>query len=180
LCRTPLPLLKFFFSTTRLHTFFITVSFVSYNSFSLLPLKQTTHPLIAMIFWPAPYTHHSHTHCTPPVTIYKFPITAISSITNRVTGVALTAGVTLIGGLTLIGGDATALMSTIGNTPILGTVAKATVAFPLVFHYLGGIRHIMWDKMPDTHLNNESVEKSSYMLIGSSAAITLGIALTSI
>jgi len=114
------------------------------------------------------------------VTIYKFPITAISSITNRVTGVALTAGVTVIGGLTLVGGDATALMSTIGNTPILGTVAKATVAFPLVFHYLGGIRHIMWDKMPETHLNNESVEKSSYMLIGSSAAITLGLALISI
>lgn len=29
---------------------------------------------------------------SPHVTIYKFPVAAISSITNRVTGVALTAG----------------------------------------------------------------------------------------
>jgi hypothetical protein len=29
---------------------------------------------------------------SPHVTIYKFPVVAISSITNRVTGVALTAG----------------------------------------------------------------------------------------
>lgn len=79
-----------------------------------------------------------------------------------------------------MGMDASALMNTIGNTPILGTVAKASVAFPLVYHYLGGIRHIMWDKFPDQHLNNESVEKSSYMLFGSSAVITLSLALISI
>ncbi len=33
---------------------------------------------------------------SPHVTIYKFPVTAISSITNRVTGIALSIGLFLL------------------------------------------------------------------------------------
>ncbi len=69
---------------------------------------------------------------SPHVTIYKFPVTALSSITNRVTGVgiiilllcwysiyfilmlycfiALTAGITGIGVVSLLNGDAPLLM----------------------------------------------------------------------
>lgn len=63
-------------------------------------------------------------------------------------------------------------MSTIGSTPVIGTVAKMGVSFSLVYHYLGGVRHVVWDKVP-TALTNEQVEKSSYAIFGGAAAATV-------
>lgn len=111
---------------------------------------------------------------SPHVTVYAFPIVSISSITNRVTGVILSAGITGIGALTLMGVDAPALMQTIGATPV-APVLKFGVAFPLVYHYLGGVRHIVWDKTPDS-LTNDEVSKSSYMLFGTSGLISVVLA----
>lgn len=67
-------------------------------------------------------------------------------------------------------------MSTIGSIAVLGHVAKFSVAFPLVYHYLGGVRHLMWDRMPEM-LENAKVEQSSYILAGASATIAVGLAL---
>lgn len=111
---------------------------------------------------------------SPHVTVYRFPIVSISSITNRVTGVLLSVGVTGIGALTLAGVDAPALMHTIGATPF-APILKFGVAFPLVYHYLGGVRHIMWDKAPDS-LTNDDVSKSSYLLFGSSGLLSVVLA----
>ena len=63
---------------------------------------------------------------------------------------------------------------TLGNTNIIGPLLKFGVAFPLVYHYMGGVRHIMWDKAPDS-LTNESVQQSSLILIGAASAVSLGI-----
>jgi succinate dehydrogenase (ubiquinone) cytochrome b560 subunit len=93
-----------------------------------------------------------------------------------VTVTVCVSGVTGIGALSLVGVDVPTLMSTIGDLTVLGTVAKVAVSFPLVYHYLGGIRHLYWDRFPDT-LNNEDVEKLSYALAGSAAVISLGIAM---
>ena len=112
---------------------------------------------------------------SPHVQVYAFPITAISSITNRVTGVALSVGVTGIGCITLLGGDAPMLMSTIGSS-VVGPLAKIVVSFPLVYHYLGGVRHYLWDNDPEM-LGNEAVTKSSYYLFGATGAITLMLGL---
>jgi succinate dehydrogenase (ubiquinone) cytochrome b560 subunit len=108
---------------------------------------------------------------SPHVTIYKFPVVALSSITNRVTGVALSAGVTGIGLLSLGNVDIASLMTTIGNVTFLGTVAKAAVTFPIAFHYFGGVRHVLWDRMPEA-LENDQVESSSYTVLGASVAVT--------
>lgn len=55
-------------------------------------------------------------------------------------------------------------------------MAKFAVSFPLVYHYLGGIRHLMWDRMPEM-LENAKVEQSSYVLVGASATISVALAL---
>lgn len=111
---------------------------------------------------------------SPHVTVYRFPIVSISSITNRVTGVMLSAGVTGIGALTLMGIDAPSMMQTIGATPI-APILKFAVAFPLTFHYLGGVRHIIWDHQPD-QLTNEDVSRSSYQLFACSGVISVALA----
>lgn len=111
---------------------------------------------------------------SPHVTVYRFPIVAISSIANRVTGVMLSVGVAGIGALTLAGADTSSLMQALGATPV-APVFKFAVAFPLVYHYFGGVRHIMWDLQPD-RLTNEDVSKSSYLLFGASGAVSLVMA----
>ena len=45
---------------------------------------------------------------SPHVTIYAFPMAAVSSITNRVTGVALSVGCGALGAVELVGGGGTA------------------------------------------------------------------------
>ena len=80
-----------------------------------------------------------------------------------------------IGALALGGADVGAIMSTIGDMAVIGNVAKFSVAFPLVYHYLGGVRHLVWDRMPEL-LENDKVEKSSMALIGASTAISVAVA----
>ena len=114
---------------------------------------------------------------SPHVTVYRFPIVAISSITNRVTGVLLSVGVTGIGAATLMGLDAPALLQLIGSTPV-APIFKFAVAFPLTYHYAGGLRHIYWDKVPEA-VTNEDVAKSSYLLFGGSGLVSLILAFVS-
>ncbi len=72
----------------------------------------------------------------------------------------------------LFGGDPVYVLSTLGTITIISPLSKLVVSFPLVYHYLGGIRHFYWDSSPET-LNNEEVEQTSYYLIGSSVALSL-------
>lgn len=115
---------------------------------------------------------------SPHVTVYAFPIAAISSITNRVTGCALSMGAAGLGAAELLGGSGTALsiMQTIGSSDSMMLVASAKfcVAFPVSYHYLGAIRHLVWDAKPEYLTTNEEVEKSSYLLFGG-ALLTSGI-----
>lgn len=110
---------------------------------------------------------------SPHVLIYAFPIVAISSITNRVTGAALSVGCAGLGFLELVGGSGTSywVMETIGSQGFLiSSGAKFGVSFTILYHYLGALRHLAWDNSPDM-LTNEQVEKSSYLLLGGSTAL---------
>eukprot|EP01006_Ploeotia_vitrea_P045496 TRINITY_DN66947_c6_g2_i2.p2 TRINITY_DN66947_c6_g2~~TRINITY_DN66947_c6_g2_i2.p2 ORF type:complete len:190 (+),score=88.98 TRINITY_DN66947_c6_g2_i2:37-570(+) len=113
---------------------------------------------------------------SPHVSIYKFPLPALTSITNRATGVAAWVG---------FGGGA--LLATFGScdipsyihafqtaAPALVPIAKGLVAFPLVYHYVAGLRHLFWDETAKG-LDLESVDKSSYAVIGASAFLTLAL-----
>lgn len=76
-----------------------------------------------------------------------------------------------VGLYSLVGGNAADVFSVIGSIYGLNVLAKFAVSFPLVYHYLGGIRHFYWDANPET-LTNEDVERVSYMLIGSSVGLS--------
>mmetsp|Transcript_23497 Transcript_23497/g.65367 ORF Transcript_23497/g.65367 Transcript_23497/m.65367 type:complete len:174 (+) Transcript_23497:97-618(+) len=114
---------------------------------------------------------------SPHVTIYAFPVAALSSITNRVTGCALSMGCAGLGAAELVGGSGTALylMQLIGSQGFLvASAAKLSVGFPIVYHYLGALRHFAWDYQPD-RLTNDQVEQASQILIGSSVVLTGGL-----
>jgi len=76
------------------------------------------------------------------VTIYRFPIGALTSIATRVTGGALTVGLTGISLLVLGGADVPSLMSSLGNS-MVGVPAKVLFSFPLIYHYGSGLRHFV-------------------------------------
>jgi succinate dehydrogenase (ubiquinone) cytochrome b560 subunit len=110
---------------------------------------------------------------SPHVTIYAFPIVALSSIMTRVTGVALSLGAAGIGAAEILAGSGTTLsmMQTVGSSGfIIATTAKFSVSFPIVYHYGGALRHLVWDSKPE-FLTNVGVEKSSYYLLGGSTAL---------
>ncbi|KAL7553305.1 hypothetical protein ACHAWF_016578 [Thalassiosira exigua] len=111
---------------------------------------------------------------SPHVTVYSFPACALSSITTRVTGCMLSFGAAGLGLVELAGGGGAAaeLMSCVGGGAAAGgfLVAAGTkfvVAFPLSYHFLGGLRHMVWDAKPEM-LTNVDVERASYALVGAS------------
>ncbi|KAJ8601125.1 hypothetical protein CTAYLR_008820 [Chrysophaeum taylorii] len=111
---------------------------------------------------------------SPHVTQYAFPIAAVSSITQRVTGVLLSVGLGGVAAISLAGGDVGALAASLGSSPA-APAAKFAVAFPLVYHFLGAMRHTIWDKIPET-LENDKVERSSWALIGVATVASVGLA----
>ena len=116
---------------------------------------------------------------SPHVTIYAFPVTALSSITIRVTGMALSIGAAGVGAVELAGGNgaALAMMESIGSTgPVVASLAKFSIAFPSIYHYLGAVRHLVWDNFPEM-LTNVDVAKASYALVGSSLVLSTGLTL---
>ena len=71
--------------------------------------------------------------------------------------------------------------------PLLVFPAKAAIAFPLVYHYAGGLRHVIWDKHSignqadkTSLLENPSVDKSSRFIVGVSIVGTIALAIISL
>ena len=111
---------------------------------------------------------------SPHVTVYAFPIGALSSITNRITGCVLAVGVTGLGFAELVGGSGTALFLTqwVGSqSTLIAAGAKLGISFPLVYHYGAAIRYFLWYYYPEM-LGHANVERSSYYLFGGATAIS--------
>tara|TARA_Y100000768_G_scaffold386892_1_gene376438 strand:- start:2485 stop:2850 length:366 start_codon:yes stop_codon:yes gene_type:complete len=109
---------------------------------------------------------------SPSLEIYKFPVTAITSIINRVTGIAL-SGLFVCGGLVCLFEKEHHLKSLYNKVP---EEYKQNINYiiitPAVYHTLGGIRHLIWDYYPNEFLNNKNVKKSSLLLISMTFPIT--------
>ena len=108
------------------------------------------------------------------------PLGALTSVTNRVTGVMLSVGAGAAGYTALAHGDlGVAIESFKSAYPLLVFPAKLCVTFPLTYHYLGGLRHIFWDHHKfgnqaerENPLKYENVEASSKVLIGSAGVLS--------
>lgn len=99
---------------------------------------------------------------SPHVEIYKFPITALSSITNRVTGLYLTGIFICSGTVGLIRPSLLSDYQKLDDK--YKSLFEYSFLFSGTFHIFGGIRHFIWDKYPAL-LNNKAVTKSSIYLI---------------
>lgn len=114
---------------------------------------------------------------SPHVTIYAFPIPALTSITNRVTGVGMSVGVMGMSFVALAGGcDIPSYVESLKvAAPILMPLLKIVIGFPIVYHTAAGVRHIFWDKTA-RGLDLPSVEMSSKALVAGSVVVTVILA----
>jgi len=113
---------------------------------------------------------------------YKFPIVALSSITNRVTGCVLSGAVGVGGVIACVGGPE-AVPETVelfkSQFSMLVFPAKAMLSFPFVYHGVAGLRHVIWD-MSVFGIDNENAKKSSMFVFASSIVGAAAMASTSI
>lgn len=111
---------------------------------------------------------------SPSLSIYKFPITAISSITNRISGVYLTGIMGLSAFYYLLNNKQKE--SVLNYYHHLGYIPQKiinySVLYPFGYHVMGGLRHLIWDSFPYL-LSNNKVAKSSYALFGLSIIPTI-------
>jgi len=114
---------------------------------------------------------------SPHLTIYKFPLPAIMSITHRGTGIVLTAAFAAAGiGMLGASHELVYYMSALQSTGILLPVIKFSLGFPFVYHSLAGTRHMIWDANPTDHLQLEKVHKTGVVIIGASVLIAGALA----
>lgn len=105
---------------------------------------------------------------------YRLPIT---------TGIFNT-GVAGMGLCALQGGDVGALVDALKTYSVIAFPAKFCVSFSLIYHYMGGLRHMWWDSAkhgnqvdPQSPLEKDKVESQSKILFGTSGVAALAVAL---
>lgn len=84
---------------------------------------------------------------SPHFGIYRWPITMVTSIVHRATGIALSAGMVLLcWWLIAVASGPESFNEFIGiTTTPLGEVVLFGFVWSLVYHLLNGIRHLAWD-----------------------------------
>lgn len=95
----------------------------------------------------AKITNRTDRPLSPHLQVYKLPMTALMSISHRITGVALSAGFVLVAAffVLLMMGEAqyAAVMQYAGH-PLVTAILMAW-SFALYYHTFNGIRHLVWD-----------------------------------
>ncbi len=109
---------------------------------------------------------------SPHLQIYRLPLTALLSITHRITGVMLALGGVLLVGLLAAAAEGTGayqswfshLQSWYGQLFLLGFV------FSMYLHFCNGLRHLFWDVGYGFEL--DTVDKTAKLAIVAAIILT--------
>ena len=111
---------------------------------------------------------------SPHLQVYRLPLTAMLSITHRITGVILTVGMLFfVNGIVALAQGAQAFASfQEGMNSFLGKIILLGWLFSLFFHLCHGVRHLVWDA--GSGMAKQYLDKAS----GIEIAIALGLSVT--
>ncbi len=110
---------------------------------------------------------------SPHLQHYKLPITALLSISHRITGVINSAGIVLLVLLVASAAgspDAYGFMGGIANS-WFGSFILFGLTLTLYYHLCNGIRHLFWDVGYGFSL--ESATRSGYLCLGAAAGLSV-------
>jgi len=142
---------------------------------TMKPISQSEH-LTGKEFWSK--NKALQRPISPHLTIYKFQLTSMLSITHRGTGLAQSAMLTGAGlGALLLPGNFPLFLNDVAAMHFGGAIIFSTkfiLAWPVMFHLWNGFRHLAWDmghgfKIPEVY-------KTGWFVVGLSVVTALGIA----
>ncbi len=110
---------------------------------------------------------------SPHISIYRWPVTMVSSILHRATGIALAAGFILFvvwladiaSGPEAYAVLAGAMGSTLGKLLLIGW------SWAFFYHLANGIRHLVWDT--GRGFEKEQATASAWFVIAASVLLTI-------
>ncbi len=84
---------------------------------------------------------------SPHMTIYRWPVTMATSITHRMTGIALSMGTLLLAWWLIAAASGPEAYATFTHLAAswIGQIVLFGFTWSLAFHLLNGIRHLAWD-----------------------------------
>lgn len=112
---------------------------------------------------------------SPHLTIYRWPVTMMTSITHRVTGVGLGVGTAVLAWWLFSisnGPESYADFYAYAGSP-LGLLVLFGLTWALCFHLLNGIRHLAWDL--GYGFAKATANRVSVAVIGASVLLAIGI-----
>jgi succinate dehydrogenase / fumarate reductase cytochrome b subunit len=113
---------------------------------------------------------------SPHLQIYRRQITSVMSIMHRGTGVVLAVGAFVLTAWLLASAgdqDSFAAFQSLAGSPV-GKIVLLAFAAALVYHFLNGIRHLLWDVGWGFEIPR--VYASGYVVLGLTVLITTLIA----
>lgn len=112
---------------------------------------------------------------SPHLQVYRWPVTMLTSITHRATGIANSVGTALLAWWLVslaMGPEAYAAFAGFAGSPI-GLLVLFGYTWSLIYHMLNGVRHLIWDT--GAGFDNKSAESSGVFVIVVSIALAIGI-----
>ncbi|MDE1149531.1 MAG: succinate dehydrogenase, cytochrome b556 subunit [Azospirillaceae bacterium] len=109
---------------------------------------------------------------SPHLQVYRLPLPAVSSITHRITGIALTVGTLVLTWwliATASGPDDYDTAHTVLSSPI-GLLCLLGWTWAFAYHLLKGISHLIWDT--GVGITNANALRSSAIVFGGSIVLT--------
>ncbi|MFP4097987.1 MAG: succinate dehydrogenase, cytochrome b556 subunit [Alphaproteobacteria bacterium] len=111
---------------------------------------------------------------SPHLQAYRLPLTAILSITHRMTGAGLSLGMILIAAFLLAAATGEEYYNATMNiiTSPFGIIIMFLWSLALYFHTFNGIRHMIWDT--GRLLEADKAMRSNYYVIAATLITTFG------
>jgi succinate dehydrogenase / fumarate reductase cytochrome b subunit len=109
---------------------------------------------------------------SPHLSIYRWPVTMVSSILHRATGIVMAAGFILLVGWLFDAASGPEVyagyIDVLGST--LGWLALVGLSWAFFYHLANGIRHLVWDT--GRGLEKEQATASAWFVIMASIVLT--------
>ena len=110
---------------------------------------------------------------SPHLTIYRPQMSSITSIFVRLTGIGLTLGFVLVIWWLLAAATGPGYFAFVDGlmTSWLGILIVVLSLWALWYHFLGGVRHLIWDMGYGFEI--KTADMMGYVMIGGSLVLTL-------
>ena len=112
---------------------------------------------------------------SPHLSVYKFKYTLVSSITNRLTGLVLSVALLVLAYWLMAlssGPEAYDKAVVVLSHPVFKLIF-AGVAFCFVYHFVAGVRHLVWDT--GRGMEKRQSQRSAWLVGVVSVLLTLGL-----